>query len=155
MAILVRPSTQPRIILAHKARACAVLGRRTHRSRAFRSASFIVDAGFGHLMVTCILLSVHQHGEHFFSITFTMNYSFTALDCLLAQGNCRCTSAQAGAFRRCSISKPRVLRRRVPAYVASIDRSRPPTNSIGYNEPARASSRYQSLALLAQVKCIQ
>ena len=54
-AVLLQPSAHAKIILARNAKACAVLGRRTHRSRVSRSASDKISGGIGRPIAMVIL----------------------------------------------------------------------------------------------------
>ena len=55
-AVLFRPSAPLRMILARRAKACAVFGRRAHRARASRSSSSNVNGGSGRPMAISVLL---------------------------------------------------------------------------------------------------
>ena len=78
-AMLLRPSAQPTIILARSANACAVFGRRTHRSSVSRSTSSNISGGIGRPMTMFILLIADAVGGYLIVDIITANFSYTTL----------------------------------------------------------------------------
>ena len=72
-------SAQPKIILARSAKACAVFGRRTHRSKVSRSTSSKISGGIGRPIAMVILLWAANPEDNLIANTITMNFSYTTL----------------------------------------------------------------------------
>ena len=78
-AVLLLPSAHARTILARSAKACAVLGRRTHRSRVSRSSSSKISGGMGRPIAMVILHLGCSPGEYPIPHAFTTNFGSRTL----------------------------------------------------------------------------